>query len=182
MKKAILCAALLLVSAYALGQGYPSPPQPQQNGTPSTNARRTDEGLRGWVLVTADADWQTKWESDAKTTPNFTRANELARGSKAFVLIFFSNPQLDSAGHANLTCDIQLTRPNGTLSTHQSDSVCFRDVLHGDPHETYLAAPVIGFSADQGDPAGTWKVDVVLRDNNRHTSLPLKTSFVLKDR
>jgi len=52
--------------------------------------------------------------------------------------------------------------------------------LKGDAYTTYLAAPVIGFTGDADDPAGTWTVRVSLKDNLSKTVLPLKTSFTLK--
>ena len=137
-------------------------------------------GFGGWVLVTPDANWQAKWETPSNTVPSFSRASEVKTGGKLFILIFFTNPKLDSSGQANVACDITLTRPDGSISTHQPNAVCFRGVLKGDPHDTYLSGPVIGFGADPGDLAGQWKVDVVLKDNNRHQSLPLKSSFLLR--
>jgi hypothetical protein len=97
-----------------------------------------------------------------------------------FVLIFFSNPKLGADGRANLGCDLDFIRPDGTVSVHQNDLVCFQGEVKGGPYNVYLAAPVIGFTGDASDPAGTWTVQVSLRDKVSNTVLPLKTSFTLK--
>ena len=102
------------------------------------------------------------------------------RGRKAFVLIFLANPKLDAAGQASVSCDIDVIRPDGSSSTHQPGATCFSGKPGGDVRDTYLAAPVIGFIGDPGDPAGTWRVKVTLRDNNRHSSVPLQATFNLK--
>jgi hypothetical protein len=153
-----------------------APNPDQRNG----GDRRAVDGFGGWVLVTSDANWQAKWETPSSTMPTFTVARDVARGKKVFALIFFANPQLDRAKQANVTCDIEMTRPDGSVSTRQSDQVCFSGALQGDPHDTYLSVPVIGFVGDPGDPAGTWRIRVTLKDNNRHVSVPLQTSFNLR--
>jgi hypothetical protein len=58
--------------------------------------------------------------------------------------------------------------------------VCFQGETKGGPYNTYLAAPVLGFTGDAADPAGVWTVRVSLKDNVRSTVLPLKTSFILE--
>jgi hypothetical protein len=66
------------------------------------------------------------------------------------------------------------------VTSHQENAVCYQGELRGDAYTTYLAAPVIGFTGDADDPAGTWTVRVSLKDNLSKTVLPLKTSFTLK--
>ncbi|HYA37032.1 MAG TPA: hypothetical protein VEI74_01995 [Candidatus Methylomirabilis sp.] len=129
---------------------------------PDTDARKSIGGFGGWVLVTSDADWRAKWETPSNTVPRFTEAKNVSRGNRVFVLTFFVNPRLNSAGEANVTCDIDVTRPDGTTSIHQVDAVCFKGVLKIDPHYTYLSAPVMEFVGDPGDPAGEWLVRVTL--------------------
>lgn len=146
---------------------------------PETEARRSKNGLGGSLLVTPDADWQEKWNTPADTIAEFKETKSVSRGQRIFILIFFANPRLDANGRANLSCDLDVTRPDGSVSTHQTGMACFQEKLLGGPYHTYLAAPVIGFVGDEADPAGTWTVQVSLKDNLSDTVLPLKTSFVL---
>jgi hypothetical protein len=150
------------------------------NPAPETEARRSLNGLGGSLLVTSDANWREKWDTPSNTIPHFSEAKSVARGEQVFVLVFFANPKLTSEGSANLTCDLAVTRPDGTTSIHQTDVVCFQGMLKGSPNNMYLSAPVIGFTGEASDPAGTWTVRVSLKDNFRNTVLPLKTSFILK--
>jgi len=178
--KSLLVALAFLFSALAVAQeGWIDR---QGNPIPDTAAQKSVQGFGGWVLVTPDADWEEKWNTPAEATPHFSEAKTVGRGERVFVLIFFANPQLNRDGSADVTCDIDVTRPNGTSSIHQTDAVCFRGPLNSDPHHTYLSGPVIGFVGDPGDPLGEWLVRVTVKDNVRHVSVPLKTSFVLLER
>lgn len=49
-----------------------------------TDARKSKDGFGGWVFVTSDADWQTKWQSPAETVPRFTEAKAVKRGQSVF--------------------------------------------------------------------------------------------------
>jgi hypothetical protein len=154
-----------------------------QNGNfaPDTDTRRAVAGFGGWLVVTSDSDWQAKWETSPDTVPRFTEAKTVARGETIFILTFFGNPKLSESGDTDVTCDIDVVRPDGTSSVHQVDAVCFRGVLRGPPTNIYLSAPILNFVGESNDPAGKWSVRVTLKDNVRHVSLPLKTSFMLVD-
>lgn len=147
---------------------------------PETEARRSLNGLAGMLLVTPDADWREKWDTPASNIPKFKEATSVPRGKQVFILTFFANPKLDAEGRANLKCDFDITRPDGSASLHQADLSCFEGASKGNPYNMRLSAPAIGFTGDPGDPAGTWTVRVVLKDKVGNTVLPLKTSFVLE--
>jgi hypothetical protein len=148
---------------------------------PGTESRNAVDGFGGWLVVTSDSDWQAKWETSSDTVPRFTEAKTVARGKTVFILTFFANPKLNENGDADVTCDIDVVKPDGTSSVHQVDVVCFRGALRGPPTNVYLSAPILNFVGESNDPAGKWSVRVTLKDNIRHVSLPLKTSFSLID-
>ncbi len=97
------------------------------------------------------------------------------------MLTFFANPKLTEKGVADVTCDIDVVKPDGTSSVHQVDAVCFRGDLGGPATNVYLSAPILNFVGEPNDPAGKWLVHITLKDNIRRVSLPLKTSFTLID-
>jgi hypothetical protein len=152
------------------------------NLAPNTEARSAVNGFGGWLVVTSDADWRSKWETPSNTVPHFTEAKAVPRGKHIFILTFFANPKLTEKGIADVACDIDVIRPDGTSSVHQADAVCFRGELKGTPTNVYLSAPILDFIGEENDPGGKWLVHVTLKDNNRRISLPLKTSFILIDK
>jgi len=152
------------------------------NLAPNSESRSAVSGFGGWLVVTSDADWRAKWETPSNTVPHFTEAKVVARGQHIFILIFFANPKLAETGIADVACDIDVIRPDGSSSVHQADAVCFHGELKGTPSNVYLSAPILDSIGEVNDPAGRWLVHVTLKDNNRHVSLPLKTSFMLTDK
>ncbi len=152
----------------------------QGRPVPDSDSRKAVNGFGGWLLITSDADWRAKWETQPDVVPSFKEARTVGMGKQIFALTFFTNPQLNAAGDADITCDIDLLRPDGTSSFHRTDTVCFKGNLKGKPDYLYLSAPVIGFVGEKGDPLGEWRVNITLKDNLRRVSLPLKTSFVLQ--
>lgn len=147
---------------------------------PDSDARKAQNGFGGWLLVTADDDWKTKWETQTDATPRFSMAATVAKGKPVYVLTFFSNPKLDEQGGADISCDIDLRKPDGSASFQQTDATCFKGALKGQPNYLYLSAPVIRFIGEQEDPYGAWQISITLKDNVGRTNLPLKTSFILQ--
>jgi hypothetical protein len=151
------------------------------NLAPNTEARSAVKGFGGWLLVTSDADWKQKWETSPDTVPRFAEAHMVARGKHVFVLTFFANAKLTDTGEADVTCDIDVIRPDGSSNVHQVGAVCFRGQLKGAPTNVYLSAPVVDFVGEPKDPAGKWLIQIALKDNIRDVSLSLRTSFTLVD-
>ena len=71
-----------------------------QKGRPAatTDDRKSIDGFGSWVIVTPDSNWKEKWETPSSTTPHFTTAKNVQRGTRIFVLTFFANPLLTPKG------------------------------------------------------------------------------------
>jgi len=146
---------------------------------PDTESRKAANGFGGWLLVTADSDWETKWNTQAETVPRFSEVRQTERGQPLYALTFFSNPKLTANGDADISCDIDLRKPDGSVSYQQTNATCFKGVLRGRPGYLYLSAPVVRFIGEQDDPHGEWQVRITLKDNVGRIQLPLQTSFIL---
>lgn len=166
---ALLCAPLAGVTKEA--------PKPAE----STASRKAPSGFAGSVLITTDAEWRKKWGTPGDATPQVAQADVVSRGTKLWALVFFSAPQLDSAGRANVICDLKFVRPDGKTALDQKGIACFKGLLGGDPRKFYLSSQTIEFIGDPGDPTGTWRIQVILRDMNGRTELPLFTVFTLRE-
>jgi len=176
MRRSVATVAVLLSFNVLAQEGWED-----ENGrlAPNTDHRRVVSGFGGWLVVTADADWREKWETPQAVIPRFNEARAVARGGKLSILTFFTNPALDGSRHANVTCDIDVLRPDGSFSVREVGVKCYTGPIPGDSRNVYLSKPVLVFVAEANDPLGEWLVHVTLIDNVRHISLPLKTSFAL---
>lgn len=167
---------LLAVAAPASAQWINRQGEP----LPETPAAKSVEGFGGVLVTTADKDWKEKWNTPAEDTPHFSEANEISLGGTVTTLILFSNPLLDTERHADVTCDLQVIRPDGSFSMDIQDTECYQGLLSADPAHVYLAKPSLVFLAETGDPPGVWTIKVTLRDNLRGVGMKLEKQVTLK--
>lgn len=147
---------------------------------PETPDRRAVDGFAGHLLITADKDWEQKWNTPPETTPEFTSADSVQMGGELQVLIFFSNPRRAPDGNVRIRCDLQVIKPDGSFSMDARDLVCFEHPVPGNLTQVFLTEQSLRFVAEPGDPPGRWTVLVVLRDTQRDSEVPLRASFELK--
>jgi len=150
------------------------------NRLPQTESMRTVQEFSGRLLITADGDWQEKWDTPAEHTPTFTAAEEVSSGGTLTMLTFLANPKVGADGMTDVACDFLMLRPDGTASTGAKDLPCFKVKLEGSPAHTYLTTTNLQFVAEPGDPPGRWTLRVTLKDRLRGVEVPLSASFVLK--
>ena len=176
--KRILMLVLLLIPtvAYCAGDVLLGA---DKNKWPETDFRMVRNDFGGMVLITPDADWQTKWETAPDTVPRFSEAATVKVGQEVVVLSFFVNPRVDEKGNAHVTCGLRVIRPNGTISAEQHGIECLNGKLEGSPDYIRLTPAVIKFVGDKNDPIGKWLVEIEIEDVNRSTKLELKTHFEL---
>ena len=177
MKRAALLT-LVLISGIAHADTEPS--DTEAAPVPETEAQKSIAGFGGLVIVTADQDWEKKWKAPG-VGPHFLRTSSVKRGGELFILSMFTNPKVDEHRAANVTVDIDITRPDGSSATHSAGAKCYKGKLLGPPDHVFLCAPVVNFVGEKSDPAGTWSVRITITDKVREVSLPLATSFVLLD-
>jgi hypothetical protein len=145
-----------------------------------TDSTKTVNGFSGMVLVTPDTDWRSKWETPSSTVPAFNTVTTIQKGTQIFILTLLGNPPMDDQGIAEVTCDMDIVRPDGTPALHEEDTPCLRGPVHTSPPQLYLAAHVLTFVGDPDDPTGKWTVRITLNDKVKKTVIPLKTSFILE--
>lgn len=152
----------------------------QGGPVPETPAAKSVEGFGGVLITTADADWREKWDTPANVTPHFSETDEVSLGGTVTTLIMFSNPMLDADRRADVTCDLQVIRPDGSFSMNMDDTECYQGPILADPTHVYMAKPSLQFLAEPSDPPGVWTMKVTLRDNLRGVGMKLEKQVTLK--
>lgn len=136
----------------------------------------------GMLIVTPDKDWEQKWNTSPESIPYVAGGSTVKKGGELFVLTMFTHPQLDASGAASVSMDIDVTRPDGSSSSHAEGAVCVRGKVQGPVESLYLCGQVVDFAGEPEDPVGTWSVRIVLKDDVRRVDIPLTTSFVLVEK
>lgn len=176
MRKAVLLVLILISGVAGAQVGWKDG---DGNPVPDTENQKSVAGFGGLLVVTPDEDWEEKWNTPPEVGPQFSHASTVEMGGRLFILTIFTNPQVDDAGAAHVTIDIDIKRPDGSSSMHTADALCFQ----GEPgplHNLYLCGPVVGFLREPSDPAGTWSVQIGLTDEIRKVSMSLATHFELR--
>ncbi|WP_444919116.1 hypothetical protein [Microbulbifer sp. JMSA003] len=147
---------------------------------PNTDSMKSIDGFGGWLLVTPDADWEQKWNTPSENVPHFNEAHDVSYGQELTILIFFTNPKPNEQGLMNITCDIKVQRPDGSLSINADNVPCAVGwQMPPNPYSLLLTQAVIKYVGESDDLPGEWKVSVNLVDQNSGIMVPLKTKFNL---
>ena len=144
-----------------------------------SESRKWVRGFGGWLIVTSDQDWKEKWNNPAGGTPVFTEAKDVGLGEKITILTLYKNPQSDQNNRIAISCDIKVTRPDGSISYEMNEIECAKEELVGRRDNVRLTHAIIDYVGELGDPYGLWVVEVTLKDNIAKIVIPLKKSFEL---
>ena len=155
--------------------------QPTEGKTtlPGSDAHKAGTGFGAAVIITPESNWLKKWADAKADVPVFATTDRLKVGEHATILIFYANALEDVKGMVNVTCDIRITRPNGTVIDQRGRSG-YTGQQHGAAVNTYLAETNLEFVGEPTDPLGVWTIEVTVHDNNRDAAVPLKTVFTLE--
>ncbi len=176
MKRATLLALILMAHATFADVGWRDA---DGNPIPDTEFQKSVRGFGGLLVVTPDKDWEEKWNTPPEVAPQFSSASTVEVGGELFILTMFTNPKVDRSGAADVVLDLEVKRPDGSMSTDAESAICFQGELRSPPHNVYLCATVVGFAGEPSDPRGTWSVQITITDRIRKVSIPLSTEFEL---
>jgi len=146
---------------------------------PNSDSIKSINGFGGWLIVTQDNDWESKWNTPPETVPYFSEASTVKYGEQLTILTFFINPKIDHTGSIHLVCSIKITKPDGSQSVSAEDIDCAKGKLNGNPRSIRMTSAVLKFIGEGGDPPGKWVVEVDVKDTVRNITVPLKAGFTL---
>jgi hypothetical protein len=92
-------------------------------------------------------------------------------------VILFADPGIDAAGNANVTFDMTIRKPDGTLYIPAKTGECWRGGYSAASHNLQLSKGHMAIQIASGDPAGVYTIEVNVHDNIKKVDLPLKTTF-----
>lgn len=136
---------------------------------------KTKDGFGGEVFLTANENIYAEWAGPEM--PRIDTIEELPVGRLMVMVVIYSNPAKDRDGNVNVTYDLEIIKPDGSVSEFLPDIVCMKGPLKGQSAKLNLSQTQLKWGAEAADPPGLWKFKVILKDNVRGTQLPLEASL-----
>lgn len=149
----------------------------RENGKPiaDTPNMKSRNGFGAELFLTEDVQFFEDWSKPE--TPNLTPLKKARRNVPIYTVILFVNPGTDASGAANVTCDIVVHKPDGTIYGELKDVPGRKGEYLVPKHHLQLSEGRMGIRIEPQDPNGTYTVEVTVHDNIKKIDLPLKVTF-----
>lgn len=133
-------------------------------------------GLRGMFCLIDNKRFFDEWQKP--DTPKISPVDTYKRGQDVFPIIIFSTDGKDSKGNADLSYDITIKKPDGSIYGHFEQLTIWKDAPAPTMH---LVQQPINIRIEQSDPFGLYKVDIVIHENCKKIALPLHLAFLVQE-
>jgi len=151
----------------------------RKDGKPAadTSNMKSKKGFGAQLYLTQNAQFFDDWNKPG--TPNLTelKNNRVRRKAPLFSAILFVDPGTDSKGSVDVTYDIVIRKPDGSIYGEQQDFVGLKGRSVVPAHSLQLAKERMGIQIDSQDPSGTYTVEITVHDHIKKVELPLKATF-----
>ena len=146
---------------------------------PDTEARKFVDGFGAWLLTTANTHWSdhTAYAQRALALAVSEPVSVVVRGQVISVLIFVMNPAANGFDQTDVSCDVQVIRPDGTQERRHR-LPCLARANFGGSQNLYRTDMMLEFEGEPADPPGTWTVLAEIKDHVRDTPVKLRTTVV----
>jgi hypothetical protein len=142
---------------------------------PNTPSMKSKSGFGAALFLTENAQIFEDWNKPE--TPKFTPVEKARRNIPIFTVILFAEPGTDASGTADVTGDIIVRKPDGSLYGQQKNIVLWKHKYPAHSHATQLSEGYLAIRIEPKDPAGIYTVEVIVRDQIKNVALPLKATF-----
>lgn len=112
--------------------------------------------------------------------PSIDPVDIVQRGEEIYTVVLFYGTARDGGGLSNVTYDIVVKRPNGTIYNRRDDAIGFQNLAPSDDRQVQLGRDSLGITIGLDDPAGLYTVTATVRDNVGRANLALTQHFVVR--
>jgi hypothetical protein len=142
---------------------------------PNTPGMKSKNGFGAALFLTENARIFEDWNKPE--TPKLTPVEKARRNIPIFTVILFTEPGTNTSGDANVTGDIIVRRPDGGIYGEQRNTVLWKHKYVAHSRGTQLSEGYLAIRIEPKDPAGTYTVEVIVRDHIKNVALTLKATF-----
>ncbi len=132
-------------------------------------------GAQLWLI--ANEDFFRDWRKPE--TPTIDPIDTAIRGQPLFTVIVFCGPVRDAKGQADVTYDLVVHRPDGTVYDEHKNLPGHQAAAPADERMLILGRSYINITIGPDDPAGKYTLEATVNDGVAKTSLALKKEFVV---
>ena len=141
------------------------------------NIRSAGEfGAQLWL--TPNGDFFQNWRKPE--TPTIDPVDIVLRDHPIYTVIIFYGEGRTAAGLANVSYDVSVLRPDGTIYNRRDALIGYQNLAPADGRELQLGRNYLNINIGPDDPAGLYTVNVTVHDNVSRVDLPLKQTFVVQ--
>jgi hypothetical protein len=146
--------------------------QPSDKDSLHAQIEYQKNGLRLHIALTNDHNFFGEWQKSKK--PKISSVGIYTRGDNVFPIIIFSTDGKDENGNADLTYDIKIFKPDGSVYSNFEQLEIWKDAWSPTLH---LVKQPINIRIKNSDQLGVYKVHVVVYENNKKTNVAFDLSF-----
>ena len=143
-----------------------------------TDNQKARDGFGALLVLVDDKKFFEDWKKPGP--PRFTTIANAERMKPVHTAVIFAGPGRDTNGVADVTCDVTFRKPDGSVYAEQKDVVCTQGRVVPSPGLLQLARDRMVIRIEPHDPAGTYTVEVTVRDNLKKVDLALKEQFTIR--
>jgi len=136
---------------------------------------KSKNGFGAQLYLTQSTQFFEDWNKPG--TPNLKMLGKAKRNVPLFSALLFVDPGIDSTGSVDVTYDILILKPDGSIYGEQKDFAGLKGKSVVPAHSLQLAKERMGIQIDSLDPSGTYTVEITVRDHIKKVDLPLSATF-----
>ncbi len=111
--------------------------------------------------------------------PTITPVSLTVRNQPLYTAVIFYGPARDDKGLCNVSYDITVKRPDGSLFAERKSMIGWQN-LAPDERQLMLGRNYLNIDLAPTDPSGIYTVEVLVHDNVGRVDLPLKQTFAVQ--
>jgi len=131
------------------------------------------------LVLENDPDFFKKWNVSSETF-RYKTLRKVKKGENFIVAIIFVNPGVDGTGNANITFDVKITKPDGTIYTNIPNLVVWN---RKSPKKNILGLSegFLKIKMVPEDLTGNYKVEAIVNDKMKQVRLVLSSQYEVED-
>ena len=147
-------------------------------GTSTDNIHsQGDFGAQLWLV--ADTALFQEWRRPE--TPTIDPQDATVRGRPLFAIVVFYGPARDARGQADVTYDLVIKRPDGSIYHESKGLTGYQAATPADGRMLTPGRGYLNVTPGPDDPLGKYGLEATVYDGIGKVSVVLKTEFTLRD-